>query len=201
MKLYFVRHGETDANLAKRVVGTNDQLTATGHKQAEALTERFLSTPIDLILTSPQKRANETAQIIANKTCKKVQVTEFLNERKWPTEIEGKLLDGPGTEKVFKMLREKANNPAWHHNDEENFLDVKRRAQAFVEYLSQSAFENALAVSHEYFIKMVIAVMMHGDNLSYEIFRNIFHFVTVSNISLTLYEKEKDQWRITALSN
>lgn len=201
MKLYFIRHGETETNLKKSAVSFNDQLTSVGRKQAELLAERFSHLSIDLVLTSPHKRAKETAEILAGRVSKKIQVLDLLSERKWPTEIEGKALDDPEVEKIFKMMREKVNDSTWHYSDEENFPDVRNRANMFIEYISKLTLENILTVSHEYFIKVVIAVMMHGDQLSYEIFRNFFHFTTLSNASTTLCEREHNTWKLITLND
>jgi broad specificity phosphatase PhoE len=56
-------------------------------------------------------------------------------------------------------------------------------------------------VSHEYFIKTVLATMMLGDQLSYEIFRNFFHFTSLDNASLTLCEKKEDKWKLITLND
>ena len=56
MKLYFVRHGETNSNLQKSVVSFNDELTDNGRKQAQQLAERISTLSINIIITSPHKR-------------------------------------------------------------------------------------------------------------------------------------------------
>lgn len=202
MRLYFVRHGETNSNLQKSVVSFNDELTETGRKQAQELAERISNIYIDIILASPHKRTKETAEIIAKKINKDIQEISFLGEKKWPSEIEGKLLKDPEVEKVFDLLKEKNNtDPTWHYSDEENFFDIKKRAELFIEYVSKLTYTNILAVSHEYFIKMIIATMMHGDHLPYEIFRNFFHFTSLNNTSLTLCEKERDAWKLITLND
>ncbi len=202
MKLYFVRHGETQSNLQKSVVSFNDELTDNGRKQGEKLAERISTISIDLIITSPHKRAEETAEIIAKKINKALQPSPLLGEKKWPREIEGKLLKEPEVENFFELSREKSNtDPGWHFSDEENFIDVKKRAGLFLEYVSKLPHVSILAVSHEYFIKMVIATMMHGDRLSYETFRNFFTFTLLDNTSLTLCEKEQDGWKLITLND
>lgn len=197
-----MRHGETISNLQKSVVSFNDELTETGRKQAQELAERISNISIDIILASPHKRAQETAEIIAKNINKEIQDVSLLGEKKWPSEIEGKLLKDPEVEKVFGLLKKKNDtDPAWHYSDEENFFDIKRRAELFIEYVSKLTYANILAVSHEYFIKMIIATMMHGDRLSYEIFRNFFYFISLNNTSLTLCEKERDAWKLVTLND
>ncbi len=201
MKLYFARHGETNSNLQKSVVSFNDQLTALGCKQAQELAERVSDNCIDIILASPHKRTKETSEIVAKKINVNIREIALLGEKKWPSSIEGKLLNDPEVEKVFDLLKEKNNSdPSWHYADEENFLDVKKRAQLFVEYVSGLAQNNILAISHEYFIKTVIATMMFDDQLTYDIFRRFFHFTSLANTSLTLCAKEQTVWKLVTLN-
>ena len=66
--IIFLRHGESIGNLERRWQGQADYpLTETGSEQARALGNRWLAEGrrFDHILASPQKRAKETADIIA----------------------------------------------------------------------------------------------------------------------------------------
>jgi alpha-ribazole phosphatase len=66
MKLFLVRHGETDCNVQKRYQGQSDtELNVKGIAQAWALQHRFLSEPVDAVYTSPLLRAERTARIIS----------------------------------------------------------------------------------------------------------------------------------------
>ncbi len=67
MKIYFVRHGETDMNVRNMFYGWYDaDINAKGISQAEELREAFRDIPIDAIYSSDLKRALHTAQIIAD---------------------------------------------------------------------------------------------------------------------------------------
>ena len=201
MKLYFARHGETNSNLQKGVVSFDDRLTDNGRLQAQRLAARITGIPIDLIIASTHKRTKETAEIIAKKIGKNIQENSLLGEKKWPSEMEGKLLNDPEVEKIFALMTEKSNTePNWHYGDEENFLDVKKRAQLFIEYVSGLDEENILAVSHEYLIKLVIAIMIFHDQLTYNLFRSFFHSTSLANTSLSLCEKESGSWKLITLN-
>lgn len=67
MRLIIVRHGETDWTLAGRYTGTTDlSLTAHGREQAASLTsllERILDGQPGALVSSPRRRATETAQL------------------------------------------------------------------------------------------------------------------------------------------
>lgn len=67
MKLYFVRHGETDMNARNMFYGWTDaDINAKGISQAEELREAFRDIHLDAIYSSDLKRALHTAQIIAD---------------------------------------------------------------------------------------------------------------------------------------
>jgi uncharacterized phosphatase len=64
-EFYFIRHGETDWNLEHRRQGSIDiPLNATGIKQAEDSASLFKDLQVDKIITSPLKRAKQTADIL-----------------------------------------------------------------------------------------------------------------------------------------
>ena len=65
MRLYMVRHGETNWNKAKKVQGRADiPLNAYGRELAEKTAEGLRGISFDLAYTSPLSRAKETAQIV-----------------------------------------------------------------------------------------------------------------------------------------
>lgn len=64
MKLYIVRHGQTDWNIDDRAQGQVDiPLNDTGIKQANELKEKLKSYDFDVCYCSPLKRAVQTAEI------------------------------------------------------------------------------------------------------------------------------------------
>lgn len=65
MKIYLIRHGETDQNRKYCLQGHSDiELNEYGRKLARKTKEGLEDVDFNLIFTSPLKRAKETAQII-----------------------------------------------------------------------------------------------------------------------------------------
>lgn len=63
--IYITRHGQTDWNIQKKVMGRCDEpLNNTGVNQAFETKNNLLDTDIDLIICSPLLRAKQTAEII-----------------------------------------------------------------------------------------------------------------------------------------
>lgn len=67
MELYIVRHGETIWNKEKRLQGSTDiELGPEGIRLAKETGEALMDTRIDMIYSSPLKRAYTTAELIRN---------------------------------------------------------------------------------------------------------------------------------------
>ena len=65
MKLYLIRHGETDWNKIKKLQGATDiPLNENGEAVARATCEGMKEIPLDMIFTSPLKRAYRTAELV-----------------------------------------------------------------------------------------------------------------------------------------
>ena len=81
-KLIFVRHGEAEGNLKRVFHGWTDSgLTLKGCAQAEKVAKRLKTERIDIIYSSPLKRAYETAKFIAReKEIQNITTLEGLRE-------------------------------------------------------------------------------------------------------------------------
>lgn len=102
-RIILVRHGETEWNKKRWVQGSTDiELSDVGRSQARKLAQALKNIPIDHIYSSPQKRARETAEIIAqNHPYKPFTARQDLAEYMMGT-LEGMALDDiskkyPGT--------------------------------------------------------------------------------------------------------
>ncbi len=70
MKLFVVRHGQTDWNLEHRAQGSVDiPLNATGILQAEEARDKLAGMQFDICYASPLRRAKKTAEIIVGDKC------------------------------------------------------------------------------------------------------------------------------------
>lgn len=66
MKLYLIRHGQTQANVNGVFCGSSDiALTAEGERQAHHVARQLASTPLDALIHTDMRRSRETAGIIA----------------------------------------------------------------------------------------------------------------------------------------
>ena len=78
MDLYIIRHGESQGNVGLNI--ENPELTDLGKKQAELLALRLRNIKFDAILSSPLKRAVQTATPLAELQKTPITVLENLYE-------------------------------------------------------------------------------------------------------------------------
>ncbi|MCP4354105.1 MAG: histidine phosphatase family protein [Proteobacteria bacterium] len=78
---YIFRHGQTDYNLNKIAQGQLDiELNATGKKQALELANKLKDINLEIICSSPLKRAVQTADIVASELSLGIEVYDSLKE-------------------------------------------------------------------------------------------------------------------------
>jgi ribonuclease H / adenosylcobalamin/alpha-ribazole phosphatase len=85
MKLILIRHGETAVNLAGKVHRRQDDasLSPLGLAQAQAIAGLCLEQGVEEVFTSPERRARETADVIARHLRLAPVVLSDLAERNW----------------------------------------------------------------------------------------------------------------------
>ena len=137
MRLYFTRHGESEANVLREISnrGLKHPLTEKGRQQAQALAAELLPAGITAIYTSPLLRAVQTAEILSEALGVGFEITDALREYDCGI-LEG--TSGPETWAAFLALRE-AWWPGrqWERRIEggESFLDMRARFVPFIDEL------------------------------------------------------------------
>ncbi len=85
-EILFVRHGETDWNVERRVQGHTDRpLTANGEAQARALAAELRDERLDAVYASDLVRARETARAVAAEHGLEVEELPELREKHFGT--------------------------------------------------------------------------------------------------------------------
>lgn len=148
MKLYFVRHGKTEWNLEKRLQGQkgDSPLLAESFETIARVREYLSETKFERVISSPQKRAVITAQLL---TDQQVFTDERLSEWNFG-ELEGQLI----SEALAKYPLEMENSR--FHLDKfdgspfgaESVSSVLSRFDALAQELLKLDMENILLVGH-----------------------------------------------------
>jgi len=82
MKIFVTRHGQTEWNALGRLQGRKDiELNEVGREQALITGKKIKDEKIDIIITSPLKRARETAEIINKQFDVEIVEDDRLMER------------------------------------------------------------------------------------------------------------------------
>ena len=159
MKIYVVRHGQTDENANNIMQGRtiNSQLNRRGIIQAQEVKNVLSDIKFDICFTSPLIRAWSTAMIIAGDKVE-IKQDDRLIER-YLGELEGK---ERGTYDVSKYWDYKLNS-----NDKgvEPIRDILNRCEDFIKYLKENYDKDAniLIVSHSAIVKMIENIFENKD--------------------------------------
>ena len=186
--IYFVRHGQTEANLAGVRQGEGGSLSAKGREQALETAKRFpkhKGCP-EIIFASPFERTKETAGIIAKELNLKIKYTDLLKERKNPTEIIGHWGGEPGIKNIIDRIDNSYHADDLRFSDEENFTDLKNRAKKLLHFISTRYHKRIIMVTHKIFLKMIISYMIHGEKLTASEYNSLSYFNPIDNAGMAI---------------
>ncbi len=149
MKIYLVRHAETDWNKNSRIQGCIDvNLNEKGEQEAKKASEFFSDIMLSAVYTSTLRRAITTARIIAPNNSNLIQSTK-LDERNYG-DWEGRLWrevrdENPSLELDWKQQGENHHPP----NGESPLEMITRSYNYFKEIVKNHSLEaSVLVVSH-----------------------------------------------------
>ena len=185
-EVVLVRHGETEWNVEQVFRGRIDiELNETGIRQAELLAEYLSHLKIDVIYSSPLKRALTTAEMIAGYHRLKVEIASGLidfNFGEWQGLAIQKVKD-----KHKSLYAEWIENP---HQIKipggESLNDVRGRASGVVDAVISKYEGTVVLVSHRVVNKILICALLGLDNSH---FWNIKQ--DVGGITTFTYENER----------
>ena len=101
--IYVFRHGQTDYNVARRVMGQMDiPLNDVGRVQATELANKLAPVKIGAIYSSPLARAMETAQAVADKIGAPIITDKRLMERN-NGKLQGHIVHGTNNPAEYQM--------------------------------------------------------------------------------------------------
>ena len=148
MKIYLVRHGETDWNQAGLLQGQTDiALNAQGLEQAREAAERLKEVPFEIAFCSPLIRAKRTAEII-------------IGERKITLTTDKRLRElnfGPWEGVDIRTIKDAASQPFTNPGSyippegAESFAQLYKRSGEFVDQVLlplEGIYETVLVVAH-----------------------------------------------------
>lgn len=165
MKLYLVRHGQTDANMKRISQGWfNSQLTEKGIDQAKKLAFYLKSEKIHTIYSSDLDRARNTAkEILRYHPETRLILTRNLREQ-------GKgIFEGKSRELSHQAFEKSGKKDWWEFVPEggESYDQVLERVVDILEKLKNSD-GNVLIVSHGGPIQILIGLLLNEEKTNLE---------------------------------
>jgi uncharacterized phosphatase len=157
--IYIIRHGETDWNSTGRLQGCEDiELNDIGREQAIQIARCLESESWDIIISSPLKRAYETAQIIASRlSLPDIRVIDELRERDY------------GSASGLLPEERRARFPNGEIPGQEDFEHLRKRAMgALTEIAKEHRGKRIMVISHGAFTNSILYTLSNGEFGSYK---------------------------------
>lgn len=184
--VYFVRHGESEGNVAPIFQPLDSPLNEKGLAQARRIARRMAGLDLEVLIGSPQPRAERTVREIEAVTKLPVVFSELFVERIKPSGIIGKPYDDPEADRIWKEWGVSLCTPGLRTGDGENFDDLIRRAHSALQYLLDRPESRIGVGTHGYFLRTIVALVLLGDALTGPAFKNFQANAEMENAGLTV---------------
>lgn len=199
MRIYVIRHGETNANKEGVLQGSSNwPLNDYGVKLAEITGANMKDIKFDACFSSPLDRAKQTAEIVLKESGNEnieIQFDDRIKEINMG-DCEGKCFKPPNVEvPIIKILLFKNNAffvRRWKNG--ETTREVCKRTQAFLKELATKNYENVLVSTHGFATRAMLNMLYDNrfdfwqGRVPYNCAVNI---VDVSDGKMKLVEKDK----------
>lgn len=167
MKIYFVRHGETQWNTEKRFQGSkNSPLTALGWEQARKIAKDLKEIPFAALYSSSLGRARDTVLEVAKGREMEAEILDEFIEIHMGN-LEGRTKMDFAAE--FPEQYENYVHASTHYDPRiyggESFSAIQERIQRGLEKITKrhQEGENVLVVSHGMTLQILFAYLRHGN--------------------------------------
>lgn len=157
MKLYLLRHAETQWNREDRIQGQMDSpITREGKEAIDAMARRLASVPFDCCYTSDLPRARQTAEGLLKSRPVPIIEEEALRELPlgpWEGMLFKDILKDPLAQAYLKAPE------TYHREGFMDFYDLYDKLSTFLRRLEESDKDHVLIVGHGVSIRALYHVM------------------------------------------
>ena len=197
LTIYFVRHGESQANVDRVFANRVNQpagLTMAGIEQANALAQMLQGRSTSHVYTSPLQRAQQTAEIIASHLGVDTTTSDALREYD-VGDFEGLSYHGNSAWRWDAYERTEAQwRRGIHHvrlPGGESLSDMRSRFVPFMDHLSacHSPSEAVAVVSHGGLLRIVLPILFKAITNEYALIHTLGHCEMVAAV------RENEEWR------
>lgn len=195
-RVYFVRHGETDANVGLLLQGPDEPLNERGLKQAENIAERSKGITFEKIISSDHVRAQQTAHAIATANNREYESSPLFGETRPASQFFRVPVSSPEVQKSYELRFENRHDPEWHFADEENVHEILKRAEEALKSLEVDPSSEILVVTHGLFLRTLVMKIILRDKLDPDSWYATSGVLKTSNTGITVCELVNDQWHV-----
>lgn len=179
MRLYFARHGESEANVQQvfwnqaRMYG----LTAKGRKQAEALADNLGDVESAALYCSPVLRAVQTAGIVGGRLDLTPEIEDGLREYDVGI-LEGKRYSREAEDLYWQVITQwmERNNRDARIEGGESYNDIEARFMPFIGRLEETyrgTEANVLAISHGGTLRCMLPLLLSNVDYAFSLANHI----------------------------
>ncbi|MCC6128312.1 MAG: histidine phosphatase family protein [Acidobacteria bacterium] len=165
MRIRIVRHGESEGNRASTLQGCriDAPLSPKGRRQAEALSIRLACEEIDYVLSSPMRRALDTAKVLEAPHGIGIEIEPVAVEFDWG-EWTGQPLDDEMERNVAGIrTRWKAGDVDLGPPRGESPVKAAERARRVLERILEKGARAPVIVAHGRFNRILITTLLGRD--------------------------------------
>lgn len=189
MRVYFVRHGESQANRGKFFAGQTDiPLTDTGRGQAEAIRPILADIPFDKVYSSDLSRAKETQTLaLPGYTA---ETTPLIREIDVGT-LAGKSIPEMAAKNGGVTPTSKSGDYTPFGGENRAMLDA--RIQKFMATLEKEPYDNVAVFAHRGVLMSTLRYVLESPDLSNG-------SVNCDNCAINVVEFDGKSWRLLAVN-
>lgn len=188
MIIYLLRHGQTTGDIENRYGGDyDDHLTDIGKQQSAQLADKLSDKRIEQLYASPRIRAQETADIIAEKLGLVVRALDEFRERN-----SYGILTGMTKDEALQRYSEQIELLKDVHNaieGAEEYAPFQKRIVAALETVSKESAEKVAVVTHGGPIRLIFRDILKLGEVDVE--DCAYAVLEVSNGEYKLLEKNR----------
>lgn len=160
MRIYLVRHGETELNRKKCYYGRTDAaLSEKGIRQAEMLGDFFKNHSFDIVVSSPLQRTVHTAEYILGDRKQRIIQDDRLAEQNFGI-FEGFTYEELLSKYPVEFQSWNQDFAGYRIPEGESFSDVRKRMDEFVKDLEKQS-GTMLLVAHKGTLGHFLAASLH----------------------------------------
>jgi len=180
MRIFLIRHGETDWNRERKVMGIGDvPLNENGRRMVSFLAEVLAHEGIGVIYSSTVARAMQSAEILAERWGVEIVEEPGFNECRFENWVGMSFDELRGSEDFEKYFLKPTES---NFSTSENISDIQRRAVVGIErIISEKRAENVAVVTHSDIIK---PLLVHFLGMKLDDMHKFF----IANASVTLID-------------